>query len=103
MIKAEMIKMLRHDIVNYPTEHQIIALNGKKTRNAAQNAINTNRKMLDSNPLDDISEEEMNEARRILDEEIAIVKEAMSHGDIAIDVYTKVWEECYGQVSRALM
>lgn len=98
LIKAEMIKMLRHDIVKNPTQLQINALNGKKTRNAAQNVINTNRKILDSNPLDDISEEEMNNARRILDEEILVVKDAMSHGDIGIEVYTKVWEECYGQL-----
>ena len=93
-----MIKMLRHDIVKNPTELQLNALNGKKTRNSAQNVINTNRKILESHPLDDISEEEMKNARRILDEEILVVKDAMSHGDIGIDVYTKVWEECYGQV-----
>ena len=98
MIKAEMISMLRHDIVNNPSEIQLSALNGKKTRSITQNVINVNRKILENNPLDDISEEEMNNARRVLDEEILVVKDAMSHGDIAIDVYTKVWEECYGQV-----
>lgn len=98
MIKAEMIKMLRHDIVTHPTQNQVNALNTKKTRIAAQNVIMTNKKMLSQEPLDDITEDEMNSARELLNNEISVVKDAMAHGDLAIDAYTKVWDECYGQV-----
>jgi pre-mRNA-splicing factor CDC5/CEF1 len=27
-----------------------------------------------------------------------IVKKTMGHGDINVDVYSKVWDECYSQV-----
>ena len=90
--------MLRHDIVTHPTQNQINALNTKKTRNAAQNIIMNNKKILSQQPLDDISEDEMNAARKLLNDEISIVKNAMAHGDLTIDAYTKVWDECYGQV-----
>lgn len=95
-----MIKMLRHDIVSHPTEDQIHVLNAKKTRVAAQNVIMTNKKVLSEEPLDEITEGEMNAARELLNEEISVVKDAMAHGDLTIDAYTKVWDECYGQVLK---
>lgn len=30
--------------------------------------------------------------------EIDYVKKGMSHGDLSIDAYSTVWEECYSQV-----
>lgn len=103
MIKAEMVQMLRYDIVAHPTQNQINALNTKKTRNAVQNIIMTNKKILNEQPLDDVTEDEMNAARELLNNEIGVVKTAMDHGDLAIDAYTKVWDECYGQVCMKLI
>ncbi len=37
-------------------------------------------------------------ARTMLDSEMNEVKKAMGHGDISLDVYSKVWDECYSQV-----
>jgi pre-mRNA-splicing factor CDC5/CEF1 len=34
----------------------------------------------------------------MLDSEMNEVKKAMGHGDISLDVYSKVWDECYSQV-----
>ena len=90
--------MLRHDIVNHPTEQQLVALNQKKTRVIANNVINNNKRILTADPLHIITEEEMDSARQLLKDEIALVKDAMGHGDLAIENYTKVWDECYGQV-----
>lgn len=28
-----------------------------------------------------------------------VVKVGMGHGDLSMDAYTQVWEECYGQVN----
>lgn len=98
LIKAEMIKMLRHDIVSHPTSDQMDALNGKKTRAPALSKVNENKKALEVDGLDDISEDEMNNARALLNDEIQIVKSAMAHGDLALEVYSKVWEECFGQL-----
>ena len=45
-----------------------------------------------------ISAEEMESARDLLKDEIVYVKDRMGHGDIPSEVFTKVWDECYGQV-----
>jgi pre-mRNA-splicing factor CDC5/CEF1 len=37
-------------------------------------------------------------ARTLLESEVNIVKKTMGHGDINLDVYSKVWDECYSQV-----
>lgn len=28
-----------------------------------------------------------------------VVKAGMGHGDLSMDAYSQVWEECYGQVN----
>jgi hypothetical protein len=37
-------------------------------------------------------------ARSLLDAEMNLVKKTMGHADINLDVYAKVWDECYSQV-----
>jgi len=34
----------------------------------------------------------------LLETEVNAVKKTMGHGDINVDVYSKVWDECYSQV-----
>ena len=91
--------MLRNDIVNNPTPSQLEMLNQKKTRNNAQSILANNRKVLSQQPLEEVTEEEMEAARELLKEEIEVVKQGMNHGDLTMDAYTKVWDECYGHVS----
>ena len=98
MIKEEMLKMVRNDVVVHPSGIQQSLLNSKKTRGQAQSIINMNRNALKSDPLEKYTDEEIGNAKNLLQEEIEAVKKIMSHGDISLDVYTKVWEECYGQV-----
>jgi nucleoside-specific outer membrane channel protein Tsx len=38
------------------------------------------------------------QAKRLLQMEIDYVKKGMAHGDLSIDAYSTVWEECYSQV-----
>lgn len=38
------------------------------------------------------------QAKRLLQMEIDFVKKGMAHGDLSIDAYSTVWEECYSQV-----
>ena len=90
--------MLRHDIVNNPTNRQIEALTQKKSRNTAQAVIAANRVALESNPLAPLTEEEIAGARDLLKKEMEFVKVKMGHGDLPIESYSKVWEECYNQV-----
>ena len=37
-------------------------------------------------------------ARTLLEAEVNVVKKTMGHGDISLDVYSQVWDECYSQV-----
>jgi len=98
MIKEEMLKMIRNDVVAFPNLNQQTLLNSKKTRSQAQSVINTNRNALKADPLEKFTDEELSDAKKLLKEEIETVKKIMGHGDINLDVYTKVWEECYGQL-----
>lgn len=39
------------------------------------------------------------QAKTILAAEMEVVKAGMGHGDLSMEAYSQVWEECYGQVS----
>lgn len=101
LIKKEMITMLRHDIVNHPTSNQVELLKQKKTRNATQAVIAANQTALERNEYEKFTEEEMNETKRLLQKEMEFVKQRIGHGDLPIESYSKVWEECYAQVGAA--
>ena len=34
----------------------------------------------------------------LLEKEMEVVKGGMQHGDLSLDAYTQVWEECLSQV-----
>jgi len=91
--------MLRNDIVKNPTPHQIDLLTNKKTKNTAQTVITANRAELEREPLDSFTDDELAHAKSLLAEEMESVKHKMAHSDLPIDAYSKVWEECYNQVS----
>lgn len=38
------------------------------------------------------------QATELLRQEMEVVKHGMGHGDLSIDAYNQVWEECYSQV-----
>lgn len=90
--------MIRHDIVNHPTALQIEDLTHKKSKSAAQAVIAANQAALDTNPLETFTDKEITNAREVLAKEMEFVKSKMAHGDLPIESYTKVWEECYAQV-----
>ena len=56
---------------------------------------------LSKHPYHEVSPEDMKLAKKLLEEEAEIVKKAMQHGNVTIDVYGKVWRDCYSQVSVA--
>ena len=90
--------MVRHDIVNHPTPLQIENLTHKKSKSVAQAVIAANQVALDANPLETFTDKEITNAREVLANEMEFVKSKMAHGDLPIESYTKVWEECYAQV-----
>lgn len=93
-----MVTMIRHDIVNHPTALQIENLTHKKSKNSAQAVIAANQAALQNEPLESFSEKEIGNAKELLAKEMEFVKSKMAHGDLPIESYTKVWEECYAQV-----
>lgn len=57
---------------------------------------------LSKHPYHEVSPEEMAEAEKLLKDEAEVVKKAMQHGNITMDVYGKVWRDCYSQVDREI-
>jgi hypothetical protein len=38
------------------------------------------------------------QAHALLQQEMEVVKQGMGHGDLSLESYTQVWEECLAQV-----
>lgn len=49
-------------------------------------------------PYEDFVPEQLQDADVLLKKEMDIVKQGMAHGDLSIDAYSQVWEECLAQV-----
>ena len=58
----------------------------------------SHRNYLDKHEWREYSSEEMDSAKQLLEEEMETVKEGMQHGDLSLEAYTQVWEECLAQV-----
>lgn len=42
------------------------------------------------------------QAKLMLAAEMEVVKAGMGHGDLSMEAYSQVWEECYGQVNMTM-
>jgi pre-mRNA-splicing factor CDC5/CEF1 len=38
------------------------------------------------------------QAKEMLQQEMGVVKEGMGHGDLSLESFSQVWDECYAQV-----
>jgi pre-mRNA-splicing factor CDC5/CEF1 len=102
LIKQEMLVLLHYDAVNNP---------------APNSSMNRNRDFsgyLETHPYEQFTDDDLAtvrrrteickvtllflQARALLEAEVNVVKKTMGHGDINVDVYSKVWDECYSQV-----
>ncbi|EDV50044.1 cell division cycle 5-like protein [Drosophila erecta] len=86
LIKHEMITMQLYDSVKDPVPGQ------------SQHKLEQLQSYFKANPYEDISQQELAKARQMLTEEMEVVKERMAHGELPLDVYAQVWQECLGQV-----
>eukprot|EP00117_Sycon_ciliatum_P007989 scpid36283/ scgid10888/ Cell division cycle 5-like protein; Pombe cdc5-related protein len=93
LIKREYLITLRHDSVHHP-----VPVKDKAKATAIANARKENELALTANPLQPVSEEDLKKARELLKEEESLVRQSMGHGELTLDTYTQVWEECYKQV-----
>ncbi|XP_056419917.1 cell division cycle 5-like protein [Hyla sarda] len=96
MIKKEMTTMLHHDSLHHPYGDNA---GGKKAK--APGAVPTSVEhvaYLEQNSYDKFTEDELQHAEELLQQEMEVVKQGMGHGDLSLDAYNQVWEECYSQV-----
>ena len=88
MIKQEMLVMLHHDALKNPTIDQL----SKPVSSDVHSSF------LARNPYQEVNLDDLEKADELLKEEASLVKKKMAHGDIGLDSYTTVWEECLSQV-----
>ncbi|KAG8196130.1 hypothetical protein JTE90_007866 [Oedothorax gibbosus] len=95
LIKQEMLIMLHHDALKHSFTPPVATKN-KPTppqSNMARHAA-----FLERHPYAEYSIDDISEASNLLKEEMEVVKKGMGHGDLSIEAYTQVWEECLAQV-----
>ncbi|XP_052866087.1 cell division cycle 5-like protein [Anopheles cruzii] len=91
LVKQEMVKMLNYDALRNPIQ-QAAGPSGKRPPLSQYQAY------LDQHPYEEIDESELEEARSMLTTEMLVVKNGMAHGDLSLESYTQVWQECLSQV-----
>nr|KAG5703308.1 hypothetical protein BaRGS_025550 [Batillaria attramentaria] len=100
LIKQEMLIMMHHDAVYSPTPQQLGITPGSKKPPSQKGVVNQAQHLayLEENPYDKFDDDDLQAARDLLKEEMQVVKEGMGHGELSIDSFSQVWEECYAQV-----
>ncbi|XP_022359403.1 cell division cycle 5-like protein isoform X1 [Enhydra lutris kenyoni] len=95
LIKKEMITMLHYDLLHHPYEPS----GNKKGKTVGFGTNNSEHiAYLEHNPYEKFSKEELKKAQDVLVQEMEVVKQGMSHGELSSEAYNQVWEECYSQV-----
>jgi len=90
LIKMEMVKMLHYDGLLDPPE---VGIDKKSVSSTAVHA-----QFLKDNPLENIEKNRLEQASELLQQEMLLVKERMGHGDLSLEAYCQVWDQCYAQV-----
>ncbi|XP_008320731.1 cell division cycle 5-like protein [Cynoglossus semilaevis] len=99
LIKQEMITMLHYDCLHHPSANAANPLQRGKSRGPTSTSNNASHiSYLESHPYEPLPTEDMEQAKTILAGEMEVVKAGMGHGDLSMEAYSQVWEECYGQV-----
>lgn len=97
LIKKEMLVMQHFDAVHTPTPGQLGMGPGKKNqKNVTSQAQHLS--YLQQHPYDKFTEDDLEQAKELLKKEMGVVKVGMNHGDLSLESYSQVWEECYSQV-----
>lgn len=91
LIKREMVTILHYDNLKNPVAMQHSTK--RPTVSQAQHLA-----YLEQHPYDNIDPDELSFAKKLLMREMDVVKQGMNHGDLSLDAYTQVWEECLRQV-----
>ncbi|TSM77309.1 Cell division cycle 5-like protein [Bagarius yarrelli] len=95
LVKKEMITMIHFDSLHHPYA-EVLAKKGKGAGSGSTNADHV--AFLEKSPYEKVEEEDLIKAKELLRQEMEVVKHGMGHGDLSIEAYNQVWEECYSQV-----
>ncbi|XP_051817041.1 cell division cycle 5-like protein [Antechinus flavipes] len=96
LIKKEMITILNYDILHHPYGEPAGKTKGESIAFAKKS--NKHRTCLEHNSYKKFSKDELKKAHDLLTQEMEVVKQGMSHGELSDEAYKQVWEECYSQV-----
>ena len=88
LIKKEMVTMLHFDALHNPVS------GNKRASNAQAQA----QSFLNTHPYADFEKEDLESAKELIEKEIDVVRKGMDHGEISLEAYCTVWEECLSQV-----
>lgn len=91
LIKQEMITMLHYDGMLSPVASKADTV--KK-----QSCMQHYQQFLKENPYHEIEDEDLKNANDLLENEMKVVKFGMAHGDLSLENYSQVWQECLSQV-----
>lgn len=90
LIKQEMVTMLHYDALNDP-----VNIPGAQSK---KQSTNIHTAYLENHPYHRYSVRDLEEAKLSLKEEMQNVKIGMAHGDLSLESYSQVWQECLAQV-----
>lgn len=92
LIKQEMITMLHYDALLNPVAQRANAPPKKVS------SLQQIQSYLEQNRYDEYEEYELSQAEELLKNEMKVVKSGMAHGDLSLENYSQVWQECLSQV-----
>ncbi|KAG0411959.1 hypothetical protein HPB47_010910 [Ixodes persulcatus] len=95
LIKQEMLVMQHYDALHHPTAHQ---RPGGGPRKGAPMDEAQHLAYLDRHPYRKYSQEDLEAAEEVLKAEMEVVRRGMGHGDLSLEAYSQVWDECLAQV-----
>ncbi|KAL8575347.1 hypothetical protein ACOMHN_048640 [Nucella lapillus] len=100
LIKEEMLTMMHHHALYSPTPQQMGITPGTKKPQGQKGALNQAQHLayLEDHPYVKYEDGDIQLAKGVLHEEMQNVKEGMGHGDLSLDTFSQVWDECYAQV-----
>lgn len=91
LIKQEMITMLHYDALQDP----VTTIPGA---NVPAQKKQQHSNYLESHHYAEVSVADREAAGKLLKQEIQVVKAGMAHGDLSLESYSQVWQECLSQV-----
>nr|CAD7589113.1 unnamed protein product [Timema genevievae] len=94
LIKSEMVTMLHYDAVYSPAS----AGDGKRPPRSQVTTQAQHLAYLEQHPYNSYASHHLQQASELLKQEMEVVKQGMGHGDLSLESYTQVWEECLAQV-----